>query len=274
MIALDAGRASGMLLEAGELVCFEGFAWAVPMAFAPAVGAYRFEQGDVLHRTRAGYAPLEGRVGSGLMAIQIRQPPRSARVLPGEFEGDRRLANWQSELELELVEFDSGRSELFTTTQGRLLMTLWQGELDWLDPAHVEPPLPRSARELAQFLREGGGAPTASRSAARPEGVRFVFVVDLSSDVSRAKATAVEDALQAIGKLERADRRPEQLGHTGSPPFHPTLVVRELAIRNATAEAAEAALKRVLYAGAGEAERFQIGRHGLLEPLGGADGRG
>ena len=255
--------------EVAGIEFFEEFVWAVPAAFASAVSAYRFEQGDVLHRTRAGYAPLEDRFDSGLTAIQIRQPPRSARVLPGEFEVDRRLANWQSEVELEIVDLASGRGEVRTTTQGRLLMTLWQGGLDWLDPTQAEPPLPRSARELALDLRAGGTVPRAIGDGPVSDGVRFVFVVDPSSDASRAKAMAVEDALAAIGKLERADRRPEQLGLAAPESFHPTLVVRELVIRNASVEVAEAALKRVLYAGTGESERFQIGRHGLLEPLGG-----
>ncbi len=259
-------------MESGGLAYFDGFAWAVPKAFAPAVSVYRFEQGDVLHRTRAGDAPLAGRIGADLTAIQIRQPPRSGRVLPGEFEGDRRLANWQSEVELELVDLASGRSELRTTTQGRLLMTLWQGELDWLDTTREGPVLPRSARELLQALREGAATlPPTESPGPSGSGVRFVFVVDLSSDASCAKAAAVEDALETIGKIERVDRRPEPLGGAGAEPFHPTLVVRALVVRGATEEGAEAALKRVLYAGSGDAERFQIARHGLFDALGGAD---
>lgn len=258
-------------MESEGIVCFEGFAWAVPEAFAPAVNAYRFEQGDVLHPSRASYAPLEGSVGSQRTAIQVRLPARSGRVLPGEFEGDRRLANWQSEVELELVDLASGRIEVRTTTQGRLLMTLWQGDLDWIDGKRADPPLPRSARDLAQGLREGGAPPRSSDGEPEPGGVRFVFVVDLSSDASRAKATAIEDALEPLGRIERTDRRAEQLGGADPVPFHPTLVVRELLVRGATAEAAEAALKRVLYAGSGDAERFQLARHGLLEALGSAD---
>lgn len=261
----------GRPVESEGIACFEEFAWAVPEAFAPAVNAYRFEQGDVLHPSRAHYAPLEGAIGSEGTAIQVRLPARSGRVLPGEFEGDRRLANWQSEVELELVDLARGRIEVRTTTQGRLLMTLWQGDLDWIDGKHADPPLPRSARDLAQVLREGGLPPRPSEGESKPEGVRFVFVVDLSSDASRAKATAVEDALEPLGQIERSDRRAAQLGGADPEPFHPTLVVRELVVRGATAEAAEAALKRVLYAGAGDAERFQLARHGLLEALGSAD---
>lgn len=244
---------------------FAGFAWAVSEAFAPAVCSYRFEQGDVLYRTRAGYAPCEDRIEPGLTAIQLRLPPRSARSIPSEFDGDRRLANWQSEVEFELVDLARGRSEIRTTTQGRLLMTLWQGDETWLDGARPEPRLPRSARDLGQALRDGSLALAPPKG--RGRGCRFVFVVDLSSEASRAKSVAVEEALHSLGRVTRNDRTPEAAGDPGSEPFHPTLVLRELVLRGVPAEAAEAALKRSLYGGAGDAERFQIGRHGLLEPL-------
>jgi hypothetical protein len=53
-------------------------------------------------------------------------------------------------------------------------------------------------------------------------------------------------------------------------PFHPTLVLRELVLPGVDLAAVEAALKRVLYGGAGDSERFQIARHGLLESIGGS----
>lgn len=257
-----------MGFEAGEVAFFDGFAWAVSEAFAPAVCSYRFEQGDVLYRTRGGYAPCVDRIEPGLTAIQLRLPPRSARSIPSEFDGDRRLANWQSEAELEIVDLARGRSEIRTTTQGRLLMLLWQGDESWLDPARPEPGLPRSARDLAQSLRDGS-------LVLPPPGVgpgaRFVFVVDLSSDASRAKAISVEEALLVLGPVERTDRTPEPVGGADVEPFHPTLVLRELVLRDVPIAEAEAALKRSLYGGAGDAERFQIGRHGVLESLASVD---
>lgn len=255
-----------MTAEEGGIAFFVGFAWAVSEAFAPAVCSYRFEQGDVLYRSRSGYAPFEDRIEPGLTAIQLRLPPRSARSIPSESDGDRRRASWQSEVELELVDLAGGRSEIRTTTQGRLLMTLWQGDDAWLDPAHEDPCLPRSARDLAQALRDGEFVVRPPKRG-RP-GCRFVFVVDLSSDASRAKAGAVEEALQSLGRVARTDRRPDEVGEAGAQPYHPTLVLRELVLRGVAVEAAEAALKRALYGGGGDAERFQIGRHGLLEALG------
>ncbi|MBW2422642.1 MAG: hypothetical protein JRG86_00240 [Deltaproteobacteria bacterium] len=55
----------------GRKAFFEGFAWPVPRAFDAAVGAPRFEQGDVLYADPAGYADLEGRLPKRLMAIQV-----------------------------------------------------------------------------------------------------------------------------------------------------------------------------------------------------------
>ncbi|MBK7947848.1 MAG: hypothetical protein IPK00_03700 [Deltaproteobacteria bacterium] len=242
-----------------------GFAWAVPDAFAPAVSAYRFEQGDVLHRNRRGYDPLSGRIPKGLTALQLRHPPRSARTLPSEYEGDRRLANWQSEVELELVDPAAGNVEVFSSTQGRLFMALWKGHEDGLRGEGDDPPLPRSARELAQSLRDGElDRPGPTRPG---PGCRFRFVVDLSSDASRGKSAAIADALAALGRFEARDLDPIAAGARDGGLFHPTLVVRELVLENVAVEAAEAALKRALYVGSGETERFSVSRHGVLEAL-------
>ena len=78
---------------------FEGFEWPVPRAFASAVVQLRFEQGDVLYPDRSGYDRLEARVPEGLKALQILQPPRSARVAALEGEGDRRLSAWEGEVD-------------------------------------------------------------------------------------------------------------------------------------------------------------------------------
>lgn len=265
-MAPDEDRATA---REGGIAWLPGFVWAVPVAFAPAVAGYRFEQGDVLHRDRRAYASFVDGVGDGLTAVQLRQPPRSARVVPGEFEGDRRLANWQSEVELELVDLATGAIEACRTTQGRLFTALWKGGDALMRGAGEDPPLPRSARELAQALRDGELAlafpPT------RRKGARFAFVVDLSSDASIAKARLVADAITALGRVERIDLDPEAAGARDADRFHPTLIVRVLFVEGAATEAVESALKRVLYGGRSEGERFAVSRHGLLEAWPDAD---
>lgn len=256
--------------EEGMTALLPGFAWAVPEAFAPAVSAYRFEQGDVLYRHRRGYGSLRAPLAQGLTAIQVLQPPRSGRAIPSEFEGDRRLANWQSEVELELVDLERGRSEPCTTTQGRLFTALWKDDERLLRGESGDPPLPRSARELSQILRDGGLAIEPPRDVRT--GARFLFVVDLSSDAARAKASAIVDVLHPLGRVEIRDLDPVEAGARDGDRFHPTLVVRELVLRGAAERAVEDALRRALYGGSGDAERFAIGRHGVLERLGRAGG--
>ena len=252
-----------------ELVFLPGFAWALPEAFAAAVAAYRFEQGDVLHRERRGYAPLGHPWPKDLTTIQLRRPPRSARTLPTEADGDRRLASWQSEVELDLIEVDAGRVRSLETTQGRLFMALWRGDLGWLDGERDDPALPRSARELAQWLREG----PLSLPSDGLRGGRFVFVVDLASDAARIKASAVVDALRPLGACEVRDHRPGDVGVPEADRFQPTLVLREVRVADGNLARMESALKPVLYGGKGESERFLIARHGLLEasPIAAAD---
>lgn len=258
------------MTEEDEIACLPGFAWSVPEAFAPAVAAYRFEQGDVLYRDRRGHGALGAPLPQGLTAIQLLHPPRSARSIPSEYDGDRKLANWQSEVELELVDLERGRSAIQRTTQARLFMTLWKGDERGLRGEGADPPLPRPARELAQVLRDGGLEIAPPRGLR--EGIRFLFVVDRASDSARAKAAAVAAALHALGPTEVRDHDPREAG-AGSDdggPFHPTLVVRELIVCGVSEPAVDEALRRALSGGSGDVERVSIGRHGVLERLGSA----
>ena len=111
-----------------EMRFFEGLAWAVPTAFAAALSALRFEQGDVLYEDRRAYAPLTKKVPKGLTAIQVQLPKRSARATPSEFEGDRRAASWQSEATIELHDLAAGESRMLVVSQGKLAMTIITGD--------------------------------------------------------------------------------------------------------------------------------------------------
>jgi hypothetical protein len=165
---------------------FPGMVWPVPVAFAGAIAAMRFEQGDVLYRDPAAYETLEGKIPKGLSAIQVLLPKRSARVsTSSEFEGDRRKANWQSEVTVELVDLARGQSQVRVLTQGKLAMAIFRGDDAWLDPTREEPSIPRSARELQQRLAEAVPSFDARQTARR--GSRFLFVVDLASDASRSR---------------------------------------------------------------------------------------
>jgi hypothetical protein len=271
------------LPDASELRFFDGFAWAVPTAFASALAALRFEQGDVVYRDPTAYGPLAGTIASDCLAIQVLHPPRSARSMPVDVEGDRRLANWQSAVRIELIDLASGTREARTISQGKLLTTLWRGDEAWLDADADEPPLPKHARDLAQVLPNNVEA--FGRVQSTSHGCRFIFVVDLASDASRVKAQAMEEALGALGPVERVDLSPASAGVESAETYHPALALRGLASLGARFESAQAALKKCLYSAQAEvvetaesadeetpsktkADRFSLARHGVLEAIG------
>ncbi len=265
--------------EPTPLEVFERLAWPVPTAFAGALAGFRFEQGDVLFREPAAYDAVSDAASAGGTALQVLLPKRSGRATPTDAEGDRRTALWESEVVLERVDLAEGASETLTTSQGRLLMTLWTGDEDWLRSERASPPVPLAARDLAGRLEEAKR--TFVKGWKTRRGVGFVFVVDLASDASRTKAAAIEDALAPLGKLRRLARSPERAGVSEPERFHPALEVRGLAVAGTSEEEVQAALRGALYGGAqkdgepedGEAtaDRFSVSRHGLMIVLGAGD---
>ena len=259
---------------------FEGFAWSIPVAFSPAIAAYRFEQGDVLYREKEAYGPLEKRIPKGLRAIQVLLPARSGRATPVESEGSRRLASWQSEVTIDCIDLALGRSESRVISQGKLLTTLWRGDESWLDPEREEPPLPRTAKDLQRRLEETIPAFEVRQRAKR--GCRFIFVVDLASDASRIKARNVEEALRGIGDIEVIELALRDSGVEDAMDYLPTVVVRALVMPKRTTDEVLPTLRACLYSGGSEtlepstepasggatSDRFSIGRHGLLQDLG------
>ena len=265
------------LLERGF---FDGFAWSIPVAFAPAIAAFRFEQGDVLYRDREAYDPLEGRIPRGLRAIQVLHPARTGRSALSDSDGDRRLSSWQSEINVDLIDLASGRHDSRVISQGQLLTTLWRGDEGWLEPGRGEPPLPLPARVVHQRLEQARAAFDARQRTKR--GVRFLFVVDLASDASRIKARNIEDALGEAGDLESIELPLDEAGIEEAEHFLPTVVVRALLVPGRTSGEILPILRMSLYGGRSDEEatsadseegstvsdRFSIGRHGLLEEIG------
>jgi hypothetical protein len=269
-------------LASPALSFFDGMAWPVPTAFAGAIAAMRFEQGDVLYREGRAYDALETKVPEGLSAIQVILPKRSARATPVDADGDRRQVSWESEVTVELIDLARGRSETRVLTQGKLAMALFRGDDAWLDPDHDEPAMPRSARALQQKLGETSASFDARQNA--KHGCRFIFVVDLASDASRAKAASVEEALCSSGNVERIELSAMQAGIEGAEAFHPTAVVRCLVLSGRSIESVLPILRSRLYGAASQTtdegfereeaadptptpDRFSIARHGLLEPI-------
>lgn len=273
---------------------FSGFAWPVPRAFASAVAACRFEQGDVLYDDASAYADLAsppstsgepartwGEVARGLgYAVQVLDPPRSARNAPADASGNRFDANWASPVTVELTDYQKSSTSTAQTTQGRLFTCLWRDAPALLtgDGAPA-PPAPATARELHGLL--GEALPGVRRAVAKRRGapLLFTFVVDESSEASLAKMRAVVAALGGHFAVRCTDLAPAEVGLDPEIAFHPALRLCACGIETADEAAVRDLLKGVLYAptraadppptdapdeAAPVADRFRLERHGVL----------
>ena len=276
-----------------------GFGWAVPSAFSSAVAACRFEQGDVLYADQDAYGDwAEGPPGRWL---QILDPPRSARARSSEGDANRFVSSWGSPVTLELGEAGPGKVDRVETTQGRLFTCLWTSDLGAIrskrapDPPVLLVDLQRRLESALPHMREAlSAAPRAHGSAHSPAvgSTLFVAGLDLASDVSLSKAESIWAALSAEHGVRVHDASPAECGVPDGGLYHPTLVVRGIAVDGASEEQVTQALKGALYtpqkagrgvgaessaSGADEAgaegeapvraDRFLVSRHGWLGPL-------
>ncbi|HIL02424.1 MAG TPA: hypothetical protein EYG06_10075 [Myxococcales bacterium] len=267
-----------------------GFAWPVPRAMAGAVSACRFEQGDVVYSQTKGYEGWpKGRRGLKF-ALQVLDPPKSARALGPEAAGNRFEANWNSAVELELIDYAEAKAkakakakanteaeapaERRITTQGRLFCCLWHGDPAWLDPSGREPAPPVPQRDLHRRLE--ATQPTFTkcfkeRCSRSPVGGAFargfslyLAAVDDANESVRSKAKAVEAVLAEKFEVESLWLSPAEAGLADAEALHPALRIQGLAVAAQKPEAIEALLRGLLYGGAGESGRFSLARHGLL----------
>ncbi len=256
-----------------DLTLFQGFAWPVPAAFAGAVSAFRFEPGDVLYRDASGYAKPRRKPKKGSRAIQVLERPASSGAAIGAPEGDPRRVNWESRVRVAVLDLAAGTSVIRELTQGELFTAIWRGDDARFEGQGGESPvMPRSARDLGRSLEAARDVLVArSEPAAKGRsGSRFIFVVDQSSNASRAKALTIEEGLQAAGAVERDDLTPVETGVLEAENYHPALLIRCLTLPGQDTEAVTRVLRSRLYGGGSKTDandRFSVGRHGLLEAL-------
>ena len=247
-----------------------GFAWPIPRAFSGAVSQCRFEQGDVLYAEPEGYRSWGERGPAGSL-IQILDPPKTARALSSEFDGDRFSVSWTSPVTLQIYAGACERPVQKATSQGRLFTALWRGDLSVLESDGTEPPIPGSWKELHGRLSEAIPALSARlfEGSVEPDGLILLLAVDDSSESGRAKADAIEARLADLFTVHRVEMNATETGVRGAEVLHPALRVRGLGIQSSDPQSVESHLSGLLYGGSGQAgARFSLSRHGLLTPAG------
>ena len=242
---------------------FDGFSWAVPLAFSEAVSTCMFVEGDALYDTKKAYT-----VGWEKAPLHIRHyvTVRSTAASPKQpEEGSRSVfaKNWTSGVTLELHSSDEGWTKQFVeTTQGRLYSLLWHGDVGVLSDDSPNPPLPATLRELSKRLDEA--APFAKEIA----GDKPVFVMarDLCNSISTNKHLKVAATLHKHFQADNHAHSPKEVGLEGWQDISPTIDMVFFVMGKGEHDEIHDALKDQLYTPAPDAktDNFRLSAHGLL----------
>lgn len=246
---------------------FPSFAWAVRKAFKEPLASCRFEQGDILYDTHKAY---EGTWGDALNYLRFSIQIKSGSISKmGNSEDFAFSNNWRQRVELDLTEYPSKKSRFIITTQGRLYMTLWKGDLRQLDLDTPEPPVPKLAADILKelpsmvdFFKHH------SKNLKHP--VFFIMPFDETQDILFFKRQKVESSLIKEFKLDMNLVTPEKIGIQNSGDYVPTLRIACFITDTPEINKVYSSLKSALYVPSEErktnVDRFRLESHGYLHP--------
>lgn len=245
---------------------FTSFAWALPKAFKEPLASCRFEQGDIFYDTHKAY---EGTWDDALSHLRFSIQISHAVSKKGNSEDYAFSNNWRQQVELELTEYPSKKNRLITTTQGRLYMTLWKGDIRQLDIDTPEPRVPKLATDIVKEL------PSTvdffkhySKNLNHP--VFFLMPFDETQNILLLKSQKVESSLIKEFKLNMKLVTPDKIGIQNSGDYVPTLKIACFIVDTPAVNKVYSSLKSALYVTSKERktsiDRFRLEAHGCLHP--------
>lgn len=242
---------------------FDGFAWAVPHAFADPLEKCRFERGDVFHDDPVAYdGPWSAARAAGRRRLQVRLPEQGEGGRPDRDADSVFADNWRRSAEVEFYAPGADAPRVIATTQGRIYACLWRGDEAVLDPETDEPPVPLTARDLRGEL-DAAAARLAAEIAAPDGGGRlFVTLFDHASALARRKDLDIRTVLEGHRGVREVEAR------IADENALPTLRWKAYVIPGLDDDGVAELLKPALYRPSGDrvggVDRFGLNRHGRL----------
>lgn len=243
---------------------FTGFKWAVPSSFSDSVSKAWFVEGDVLYDHVAAYErDWSTAVKSIDHTIQVRSPARSSGIVD---QSTREVftRNWESEVKIDLFLHMKPMSPVqITTTQGRLFVTLWKGNIDTIFPEKTShPPTPIPAQQVAKTLEK-----VIDVASTFAEGrATFAMVRDLSNIVLREKYKKLHAALSPHLQKGPIILTPSEAKLADADQIAPTVDVALFPTTGLDFSQLEALVKKTVYAPGKDAKKdmFRLSAHGIL----------
>ena len=245
---------------------FDGFAWAVPRAFADSLEKGRFERGDVFHADRADHdRPWSADRAAERRTLQVRRPEQGEGGRPGRDAASVFADNWRRSAEVLLRVPGETTPRTIATTQGRLYVCLWRDDVAGLETSSPEPALPLGARDLREDL--DAAAERLAEGIDAPDGGGHVFVTlyDQASSLLRRKDRDLRDVVANHPGSRVIETRVDRENAL------PTLRWMVYVLPRLDADGVAALLKPALYRPQGDrtgkTDRFDLNRHGRLVAL-------
>lgn len=243
---------------------FTSFKWAVPSSFSDSVSKAWFVEGDVLYDHVAAYeSNWSTAVKSIDHTIQVRSPARSSGIVD---QSTREVfsRNWESEVKIDLFLHMKRMSPVqITTTQGRLYVTLWKGNIDTIFPDKTShPPMPILAQQVAKTLEKViGVASTFTGGCAT-----FAMVRDFSNVVLREKYKKLHTALLPHLQKDPIILTPSEAKLADADQIAPTVEVALFPTIGLDFSQLEALVKKAVYVPGKDAktDMFRLNAHGIL----------
>ena len=250
-----------------QIAFLEGFAWAVPEAFAPAIAACCFSPGDLLYDSPKAYEGCWGDARKHLRYfLQVSSSTGVGAVgTGGGDESDVFDQNWHSGIEITLTSKQSGEVRQVRTTQGHVYTLLWRGmppDANW-DALAIRKPL-RTA-EAHQVL-EKVSEKCVELSGAR-DRTHFLIAHDPVNPISALKVRKVREVLQEKFSCRETSSLPSEVNVPASGDYAPTIRFEIFTLKGDRV-AVHDALKSVLYVPTKNKKTdrvaFKLRSHGLL----------
>jgi hypothetical protein len=253
---------------------FTGFSWAVPTAFSDALAKCYFEEGDILYDTRLAYQQWDEATKNIKHIIQVKKRLQAAGQMEEESSGNTEfretvfVKNWSSQIQIEHTDYGKQqRTEIITTTHGRLYTLLWHGDLLILSQDVPSPRIPVRISQVVKKIDE-----ISYRIADSDKGNPiFVMPCDLTNQLYRNKRDKVRSKLLSRYKVDIRELTPKDSQLSDWEMICPTILIYCFAIHTNDIEDIKAAIKDALYLKKGNVkpqnEAFRLRAHGkLIEP--------
>lgn len=253
---------------------FSNFKWALPKAFTPMLAACRFERGDILYDTSEAYRQSTWSDALPYLthSIQVKYPIETRATLSTEttrgagetIKAGKFNQNWHSPVELELTDYKNNKKVTYIkTTQGRLYMLLWKGDLSVLDEGNIRIKPPLSAIELYSQLN----TPHVENLI---DATLFIMPYDPTSQILRQKKEKINSCLRNNGLKIAITEEPirRYFPDIENDKIAPTVCLACFTIYSTETGIINDALKRALYIPSKNSktgiDRFNLMKHGIL----------